>query len=108
MRAGSLDRKVTVQSRTVTQNATYGNEVVVWNTYATAWCRFDETGGQELERANREFTTRNAIVSMRWISGMTTDMRLVEPDGSIWEITSISQKKRRADLRLEVVEFARG
>lgn len=108
MRAGLLDRKVTVRNRTVTQDPTYGSEVVTWVDFATAWCRFDETGGQEQERNNREFTARTANVQMRWISGLTTAMRLVEADGSIWEIISIAQKKRHSDLRLEVVEYSRG
>lgn len=108
MRAGALDRKVTVQSRTVTQDPNYGSEVEVWGTFATAWVRFDETGGQEQERNNREFTSRNAVVQMRFIDGINADMRLIEPNGSIWQILNVSMKKRRADLRLEVIEYARG
>lgn len=103
-----LDRKVTVQARTVTQDPNYGSEVSVWGTFATMWCRFDETGGQESERANREYTTRNATVYMRYIDGVNADMRLVEPDGSTWQITNVSMKKRRRDLILEVVEYSRG
>lgn len=108
MRAGLMDRKVTVQSRTVTQDANYGSEVSTWGTFATMWVRFDETGGQERERQNREFTTRNATVSMRFIDGVTADMRLLEPDGSIWQIINVSLKKRRRELTLEVVEYSRG
>lgn len=108
MRAGLLDRKVTVQSRTVTQDANYGSEVSTWGTFATAWCRFDESGGAELERNNREFTARNATVHMRFISGVNADMRLSEPDGSIWQIISVSNKGRRKELVLDVVEYSRG
>lgn len=108
MRAGLLDRKVTVQSRTVTQDPNYGSEQVVWGTFATAWCRFEETGGQELERNNREFTTRTAAVTMRFIPGVNADMRLSEPDGSVWQIISVANRGRRREMRLEVVEYARG
>lgn len=108
MRAGLLDRKVTIQSRTVTQDANYGSEVSVWGTFATAWCRFEERGGQEQERNNREFTSRNATVTMRFISGVNADMRLLEADGSTWQIISVSLKKRRASMELDVVEYSRG
>lgn len=108
MRAGLLDRKVTVQSRTVTQDADYGSEVSTWGTFATAWCRFDERGGIEQERNNREFTARNATVQMRFISGVNSDMRLLEPDGSIWQILNVSLKGRRRELVLDVVEYSRG
>lgn len=108
MRAGLLDRKVTVQSRTVTQDPNYGSEVSTWGTFATVWVRFDETGGQESERQNREFTSRNATVHMRFLSGINADMRLLEPDGSIWQIINVSMKKRRASMELQVVEYSRG
>lgn len=108
MRAGLLDRKVTVQSRTVTQDADYGSEQTVWGTFATAWARFEERGGTESERANREYTARNATVTMRFISGVNADMRLLEPDGSTWQIISVSHLKRRAVMELNVVEYARG
>lgn len=108
MRAGLLDRKVTVQSRTVSQDADYGSEVSTWGTFATAWCRFDERGGAEQERNNREFTARNATVNMRFISGVNADMRLLEPDGSLWQILNVSLKGRRRELIVDVVEYARG
>ena len=108
MRAGLLDRKVTIQSRTVTQDPNYGSEQIVWGTFATAWCRFDETGGQEQERNNREFTSRSAAVSTRFIPGVNADMRLLEPDGSVWQIISVANRGRRNELRLEVVEYSRG
>lgn len=108
MRAGLLDTKVTVQYRAITRDPDYGSEVVVWTNFATAWCRFEETGGQELERNNREFTTRSATVTMRFIDGVNADMRLLEADGSVWQIISVAHRGRRRELRLEVVEYARG
>lgn len=109
MRAGLLDRKVIVQSRTVTQDADYGSEQVTWGTFATVWARFQETGGAEEERNNREFTVRNATVTIRWISGVTADMRLSESDGSVWQIINVRPgAKRNRELILEVTEYARG
>lgn len=108
MRAGLLDRKVTIQSRTVTQDPDYGSEVSVWGTFATAWARFDETGGTEQERNNREFDTRNAMVTIRFIDGVNADMRLLESNGSIWQIINVSLKGRKREMRLECVEYSRG
>lgn len=108
MRAGLLDRKVTVQSRTVTQDANYGSEVETWGTFATMWVRFNETGGNEQERNNREYTTRRAEVHMRFVTGINADMRLLEPDGSTWQIINVSNRGRRKELILDVVEYARG
>lgn len=128
MRAGLLDTKVTIQTTDndplaasldlsftgsayqvqQDQDADYGSQLEQWRTYAIAWVDFTETGGTEAERNNREFVKREATVKMRWISGLHTAMRLLAADGSIWQILSISEKKRRASLELQVVEYSRG
>jgi head-tail adaptor len=128
VRAGLLDRKVTIQTTDndpaaasldlsfasgayavqQDQDPDFGSVIEQWRTFAIAWCRFEERGGIESERANREFTARNATVTMRFIDGLHAGMRLLEPDGSIWQINSVSMKKRRASVELDVVEYARG
>ena len=128
MRAGLLDTKVTIQTTdndplaasldlSFTGNAyqvqqdqdpDYGSELQRWRTFATAWVDFDQRGGMEAERNNREMVKRDAVVRMRWIAGLHTAMRLVTSDGSVWQILSIAEKKRRAALELQVVEYSRG
>ncbi len=80
MRAGQLDRRISIERKTVTNEPDYGTEVVAWVVFASRIAAQvqdvlpskSETAGQGIAMA-----TQPARVRIRYLSGITSDMRVV-------------------------------
>lgn len=76
MNAGRLNRRITIQSKTVTRDA-YGGESISWTDVATVWAAVLPIRGREyvaIREAGAELTTRFVI---RYRQGVTPAMRVV-------------------------------
>lgn len=75
MRAGKLRHRIGIQNETATRDA-YGAEVKTWKTYKECWAEIDPPQSREFFSANQtqaEVTTR---VRIRYLSGVTPNMRI--------------------------------
>lgn len=75
MKAGKLRHKITIESKSNTQDA-YGALVETWGTHSTAWASIEPITGREYfdqGKVNSEVTTR---IRTRHISGVTNLMRV--------------------------------
>jgi SPP1 family predicted phage head-tail adaptor len=102
MRAGRLRQRVTVQEKSVTKNA-YGEEIITWEDYHTAWAAVEPVRGQEfyeMEMAGADVSTR---IVLRWPGdglSITPAMR-VSYDGRYYDIeTVIHVDERHRELHL--------
>ncbi|MEN9807762.1 MAG: hypothetical protein RL756_2282 [Pseudomonadota bacterium] len=103
MRAGLLDQRVTIQSKAVTRDA-YGAEVITWTDVATVWMMAETISGREyvaMRQAQSDVTTR---FRCRYVSGLTTAMRLVWRSQPFNITEVIDRTGRRAEL--EILAFA--
>lgn len=76
MRAGQLRERVTIQQKVVTQNA-FGEEVIVWTTFAATWADVEPLTGREfIEQARREAEI-SYKVTIRYRTGVVPYMRLL-------------------------------
>lgn len=100
MRAGSLDRRVTIQSATTTQDAS-GQPIETWATLAVVWAGRRDVRGSERFGAQQDFATRTATYRMYWLSGIHERMRLVDA-GTTYRITGIAASRRQNWLELSV------
>lgn len=75
MRAGKLRNKITIESKTITQDAC-GVPVESWSTYATAWASINYQGGAESVVAGRVQAEITAIFNIRYMAGIITAMRI--------------------------------
>lgn len=92
MRAGPLDRRIVIQSRTMTQNAS-GAMVESWGTFATVWAQKTDLRGDEFFAArgtHAEVTTRFRI---RNLGGLKHEMR-ISHDGNTYDILGIAELGR--------------
>ena len=97
MRAGLLDRRITIQSRTNTVSAT-GSTQPGYTTLATVWAAVKKrTGRQSFEGGPTP--TAEIIFRIRHRTDLTRDMR-VSFDDEKWDIISINEIDRRVGLEL--------
>lgn len=95
MRAGSLDRRVTIESKTVTRDD-YGAEVVSWSTFAEVWAEVRDVNATERVADQIRTLTRLTMIKTRYVSGVTSDMRIrLNEDGRVLAIVSMAQIGRR-------------
>ncbi len=84
MNPGRLNRRVTLQSQTVEQDAV-GQAKLVWSDVATVWAAIWPLRGKELyaaQQANSEIEVR---IRIRYISGVKPTMRAL-CSGRVFEI----------------------
>lgn len=98
MRAGSLDRRVVIQTVSETQDS-MGAPTQTWSTFAEVWANRRDTRGSERIRAQSETAMADAVFRIRWLDGVTAKMRLVEGSDT-WDIVAIAEMGRREGLDL--------
>ncbi|MCR4297502.1 MAG: head-tail adaptor protein [Gallionella sp.] len=88
MRAGAMDRQVTVEKKQVTVDPTYGTELVSWiplvaqagspTVAARFWARFRDVlqGRGETVKMDVALSSGRAVVGMRYRSDITSAMRV--------------------------------
>lgn len=87
MDVGRLNRRITIQGKTVTRDA-YGGESISWTDVATVWAAVLPIRGREyvaIREAGAELTTRFVI---RYRQGVTPAMRVVH-GGANYDIEQV-------------------
>lgn len=89
MRAGRLNRRITIQQVTETQD-TYNAITRTWATYKTVWAEVVPKSGREYLNQAETVTQSDVLFRIRFITGVTTKMR-ISYDSNIYDIQSISE-----------------
>ncbi len=84
MRAGQLDRLITIEQPTETTDD-YGAPTVVWMPFAQVWANVRYDNGTEYFASGQMNTRIDAVFKIRYLSGITTKMR-VSYDGEYFDI----------------------
>lgn len=100
MRAGRLDRLVTIQSNAPTQSAT-GAALDSWSDLATVWAARLDGKGREFFEAAQVKAEAATIYRIRWRDDVTAGMRILD-GAEIWDIQSVALIGGRREA-LEVV-----
>lgn len=111
MNIGNLDQRVRIEAPQITQDPTYGTPVVVWATFATLWAQVQDVlpSKGESQANGLKQATRTARVRTRYITGITSDMRLVHisrGNAVMQIITPPAVMGRKAGLEFMVAEYA--
>lgn len=83
--SGRLRHQIIIQQPSVSQDAN-GNLTETWSAFATTWADIEPVRGREFFEArvnNPELTVRFHI---RYVSGITQEMRVKDADGNIYDI----------------------
>lgn len=75
-----LDRRVTIQRKVVTQDASYGSEVVTWGVLAVVWAELRDVppGRSETIRQGLQQARNQTRVRMRYRADVDSSMRIVD------------------------------
>ena len=106
MQAGHLYEVLSIQQKSVTRDGNFGAEVVTWVDFA-ANIRANQTdlNGAESVRQGIRIGARGVKVTIRWRPGVTTDMRILQSDGRIFQIVSSVEIPRKRGLELTCEEY---
>jgi SPP1 family predicted phage head-tail adaptor len=92
--AGTLRERVTVQQATETRNR-IGESISEWATFAEVWASVNGVTAREYLLAGQQQIELSHRVKMRYLSGLTSKMRLVWR-GRTLEIISILEHENRS------------
>src|SRR3546814_13879789 len=95
MRTGDMDRRVTLQRFTTTQDE-YGEEIQTWTDLATVFAEVRQQGGKEYLAAATTLAARRVVFFLRWFPGLTVEDR-VGYDGLPHQIQEGREIGRRED-----------
>lgn len=93
---GMLDRRVTIQARTLTYDA-YNNPTETWNDTATVWTQveYPKTGSGEVYDDNVQIASRVAVFTIRYYAGLDAGTNRLKYETDIFDIERISEVGRR-------------
>lgn len=99
MRAGKLDRRLTVQRRELVSKDGW-NDVYDWTDLITVWCEKEHSKEdiQNLDDAGRHFSV--ITFRTRWLSDIREEDRLLF-EGETFEIRGIREIGRREGLEIK-------
>lgn len=107
--AGSLDKRVTLQSRDVARDATGGIDYQ-WADFQTVWASIEPARAIRSFGAAQEQEAHDNLIKIRYLPGVRTTMRVLwmTPEGSAktYEVLGVrlERESRRGFLYLQCVE----
>lgn len=106
MQAGHLYEVITIQQKSVARDAAFNSEQISWVAFAAnirANCT-DLSGGEAVRQGLR-VGSRAVKVTIRWRPNITTDMRVLQSDGRLFQIVSVLEIPRKRGLELMCQEY---
>lgn len=98
-RIGHLRRRVTIQSKSVSQDASTGASTTTWPDVDTVWASVEPLSEREFIQGRAELQEVTTKIVMRYRSGITSEMRCTW-DGHIYDIESVIFDERMTRLTL--------
>lgn len=102
MLSGRLNHKLRIEQRTETKN-TLGEDITTWTLYKETWGHVSPLSGKEYISQNELQSSVTGRISIRYISGITTDMR-VNWNDRIFDILSVINTDERNRELIMIVE----
>lgn len=101
MRAGKLDRRVTLERFTSTVNE-FNEPIETWAPIATVWAELVQETGREFLAQSEVTAERKAVFRIRYRAGITVRDRVIY-DGRAHNIVDVRELGRRKGLELHTV-----
>ncbi|MBX9452644.1 MAG: phage head closure protein [Mesorhizobium sp.] len=101
MRAGKLDRAITIERKTETVTPS-GSVVTAWTNIATVRAEIVQQSASEFLTGFGEAETGTIIFRIRYLAGITTADRITY-EGTAYNIKEIAEIGRRRGLELRAV-----
>lgn len=105
MKAGNLDRRITIEQPSTSRNG-FGENEPTWSTLATVWAEVYPVKGSE-EFAGQQVYAENTLgFRIRYRTDVTREMR-VDYNGEKYDIRSVNQPRGTRHEVLEIAATAR-
>ena len=104
MRAGDLDRRISIERFTSTVSDT-GEPIETWANLATVWAKVDQQSGREFFATVQEVSERKVVFRIRWIEGLIVLDRVV-CDGVMHDIHEVRRLGRKEGVELHTTASA--
>ena len=104
MKPGPLDRRVTIQRKTVVYDE-YNSPVEAWANLATLSAQVIQQSGREFLSADQTQAERRVLFRLRWFDGVTVLDR-VSYGGRLHNIQDVKELGRREGLELMTLAAA--
>jgi len=98
VRAGSLDRRIAILEKVVTQNDD-GEEIGHWFQLATVWAFVQQQSGREFFASQQTLEDRRILFRIRWRPDVTVLHRIKHGD-ELFDIQEVREFGRREGLDL--------
>jgi SPP1 family predicted phage head-tail adaptor len=95
MRIGDLRHRVTLQKKTITEDA-LKQQSEAWVSVATVWAAVEPLSGREYFAAKQVNAEISVRITIRYRKGITPDMRVVFGDRA-FEVLSVVNPKERCE-----------
>lgn len=99
MRAGRLDRRITIQGKTVAQSAS-GEPQETWSDIATVWAQARPNRGAERFATMQSVGSAVMTFSIRWRANVSV-LNRISFDHELWDILDVREIGRRVGLEID-------
>lgn len=99
MKAGELDRRITLQTFSTSRDANTNEQLESWADLDTVWAKVRMTGGREFREGSAEVGERKATFTIRYRSDVSQLAR-VSYAGEFWDIRDYRELGRLEGLEL--------
>ena len=108
MNIGGLDRRITIQSPTLTSNL-YGERLESWGTFATCWAQIERKPAAVEQNSGEQIVSVNKVVFNIRYSSTTKSTRAgyrINYDSKNYNILGVHEVGRQERIRLitEIIE----
>lgn len=104
MNPGALDKRITIQSPSESQDE-YGAPTQDWTDAATTWAAIRAATGKEIYASSGFVSQLSHVITIRWRTGISAKQRVVYR-GRIFEIQAVSDPdESRTELKLLCLEI---
>ena len=105
MRAGSLDRQITIQRFMVIGDDGYGNEITDWGTLATVSAQVIQASGREFFAQAGIQAEAKVVFKIRYLPGLTVDDRILYED-RLHDLHEVKEIGRREAQEIQATAAA--
>ncbi|HXC40330.1 MAG TPA: phage head closure protein [Burkholderiales bacterium] len=103
MRAGSLRKRITIESPTETQNSV-GETTQTWSTFAVLWADMERLTGSEKIAAAQVNAGADTRITARWTAGVTEKMRIRYGSRMFQIVSALNVDERNQELDILAAE----
>lgn len=105
-RAGSYDRRIAIQEKTVTYNAD-GQPIESWSNVALIWARIESQTATERFAAQQQYATVDTLFRVRWQEAITPTLtpqsnRILYRD-RVYDLLGVVEIGRKVEAHLPTV-----